>query len=135
MEYTRELLEKAMYTEDEFLAQSLLKEVRVEVGVDYLITELQRYVIEHSSRGELSDYASDLVLDLLKPLLEDSRTLDDANYVAPNLSPEVGALMVLLPELATKALASNSPNWYMVPSDLWLKFLQTSKAALDRHAA
>lgn len=127
----------ALDEEDHTRVQSILNIMQPDVGVSYLIKALQDYCVNrHATNGVVNQTSADIVIDLLQGLWESEKTLADANYIAPNLSPEVSALLLFSSgEMVKEGLKSGSPNWYMVPSSTWLKFLELAKGACDRHAA
>lgn len=117
------------------LAESILKEMQPLVGVEYLVVTLQRYLIFSQTIGTLTEGQSNLALDLMGPLREALTTLDDGNYIAPNLSPEVAELLLYVSgPLLTAALDHMSPGWVMVKRAKWVQLLKLAKAASERHA-
>lgn len=127
------MLQMAVEGENEVLAKSVIANLKPVIGPDALLHNLQQYAI---IKGDtITDAQRDLTLDLMQPLFQDSHTLEDAGYIAPNLSPEVADLLLFMSgELVEETLESGSSSWYMIPTLTWRRLLELSKAAIDRHA-
>lgn len=127
------MLQMAIEGENEVLAKSVIANLKPVIGPDVLLHNLQQYAL---AKGDsITDGQRDLMLDLMYPLFQDSHTLEDAGYIAPNLSTEVADLLLFISEqLVEETLESGSSGWYMIPTLTWRRLLELAKAATDRHA-